>query len=52
MRIVDSQVHLAIAAATTHPYRFAITGRFDPDAPNARDLILKALVKAGVLKPE
>jgi L-fuconolactonase len=30
---------LAIAAARAHPDRFAIMGRFDPDAANARELI-------------
>ena len=28
---------LALEAATSHPDRFCIMGRFDPDAPGARD---------------
>jgi L-fuconolactonase len=30
---------LAIEAAKSHPDRFATMGRFDPDAPNARETL-------------
>ncbi len=40
---------LAIDAATSHPDRFAIMGRFDPDAPNAREAIKGFKKQPGML---
>ncbi len=40
---------LAIAAADAHPDRFAIMGRFDPEAPGARALIPDWTAQTGML---
>jgi len=40
---------LAIDAAKSHPDRFAIMGRFDPDAPNAREAIKDFKKQPGML---
>jgi predicted TIM-barrel fold metal-dependent hydrolase len=40
---------LACAAAETHPDRFAVMGRFDPDAPGARGRVNGWLAQPGML---
>ena len=40
---------LGIAAARAHPKRFAVMGRFDPDAPGAREALPRWRVQPGML---
>ncbi len=40
---------LACAAAEKHPDRFAVMGRFDPEAPGARDKVAGWLAQPGML---
>jgi predicted TIM-barrel fold metal-dependent hydrolase len=40
---------LAVEAATAHPNRFCIMGRFDPDAPGARDALAGWKKQKGML---
>jgi predicted TIM-barrel fold metal-dependent hydrolase len=40
---------VALAAAATHPDRFCIMGRFDPDAPGARDALAGWKKRKGML---
>lgn len=40
---------LGIAAARAHPDRFAVMGRFDPEAPNARDQVAGWGAQPGML---
>src|SRR5262245_17331938 len=40
---------IAIDAATSHPHRLAIMGRFDPDAPGAREAIKSWKKQPGML---
>jgi predicted TIM-barrel fold metal-dependent hydrolase len=40
---------LALAAAHAHPDRFAVMGRLDPDAPDARERIAHSLEPRGML---
>jgi len=40
---------LATAAARAHPHRFAVMGRFDPDAPQARERLATWRAQPGML---
>jgi predicted TIM-barrel fold metal-dependent hydrolase len=45
----DDRNDLCLAAAKQHPQRFAVVGRLDPDAPNARDMVSTWRQQPGML---
>jgi predicted TIM-barrel fold metal-dependent hydrolase len=45
----DDRNDLCLAAAKQHPNRFAVLGRLDPDAPNARDMVFTWRQQPGML---